>query len=137
LVRLVDIRYCDDSSGHVILTIYFLLAQQIVSMKEDLVKFIRNLIFVGNSPSKIHVKHPLLGAHGLCSNGLPIMRHIDRTDYLLHGVTAKDEQTREKFNSIVGKLDRSGDRLKQAKPNDEEKWNGIASSWLITFNFWH
>jgi len=76
---------------------------------------------VENSSSKIHEKHPLLGTHSSCHDGEALLCHLNQISFLLLGVTASDDQTKEKFDNIVCKLDRSGDKLKQDKPTDNAK----------------
>jgi len=84
-----------------------------------LANFLRNYIFVGNSPS--HEKYLLLDTHGLCHGGQTLLCHLNQILFLLLGVIANDNQPKEKFDNIVDKLDSSGNNLKQAKPMDNEK----------------
>jgi len=98
------------------------------------VKYLRNRIYVDNTPTKQHEKYPLLGALILFQNGLTLLLHFNQLPFILQGVTGNDEHTSNKYAKSMHKLHHTGAKLKQAKPTVKEKWRGIAFSFFMFFN---
>ena len=82
-------------------------------------------------PTKQHEKHPLLGAHVLCQDGQMLLLHFNQLPFILHGITGNDDHTNNKYKKLHQKMNKSGAKLKHAKPIGEiRSCKNIAHSFI-------